>query len=110
MTQIDREPVVLGQANGPDVELIVSGNPLYATYQTPSGYSAIYDDQLGLYCYARLRDGEFVSTGTSIAEQPPPDLSPQLQESDRVRARKAGERAAERSRQTHHPPAGSDSR
>lgn len=103
MTQLENQSVWLGQANGPDVELIVSGNPLYSTYHTSSGYAVIYDDDLGLYCYARLKHGGFVSTGVPIADQPPADLAPHLKESDEVRSRKTREHAAERSRQTHQP-------
>jgi hypothetical protein len=41
-------------------------------YEAWSGYPCVYDTGLGPYCYATLIDGEFVSTGVSIA-QPPPD-------------------------------------
>ena len=58
MVGVFGEKVLLGQANGPDVDLIVRGTELYATYETPDGYPAVYDDALGLFCYARVVDGD----------------------------------------------------
>jgi hypothetical protein len=101
MTAVNNQKAWLGQANGPEVELIVSGNPLYATYQTPQGYAAIYDDELGLYCYADLQEGSYVSTGISVALPAPAGLPPQLMESGEVRARKSERHAQLRARQSH---------
>ncbi len=101
MTAVNNQKVWLGQANGPEVELIVSGNPLYATYQTPQGYAAIYDDNLGLYCYADLQEGSYVSTGISVALPAPARLPPKLIESGEVRARKSERHAQLRARQSH---------
>jgi hypothetical protein len=101
MTAVNNQKVWLGQANGPEVELIVSGNPLYATYKTPQGYAAIYDHQLGLYCYADLQEGSYVSTGISVGLPAPPGLSLQLMESGEVRARKSQQHAQSRARQSH---------
>ena len=53
------QKVPMGQANGPDVDLIVSGTELYATYETPEGFPAVYDDAVGLFCYARIVGGRF---------------------------------------------------
>src|SRR6476661_5186932 len=44
----------LGQGKGPDVDLVVSGTRVYATYQTPEGFPVLYDEGLELFCYARL--------------------------------------------------------
>ncbi|MFN5466321.1 MAG: hypothetical protein ACK40D_04370 [Cyanobacteriota bacterium] len=104
MTEIHAEKVCLGQANGPEVELVVSGDSLYASYETPTGYTAIYDDALGLYCYAELKAGSFQSTGVSIADVPPPTLLPHLKESEEVRASKSARHAQQRSQQTHTTP------
>jgi hypothetical protein len=101
MTAVNKQKVWLGQANGPEVELIVTGNPLYATYQTPQGYAAIYDDQLGLYCYADLQEGSFVSTGIAVGLPAPPGLPLQLMESGEVRARKSEQHARSRAHQSH---------
>ena len=76
------EKVSLGQANGPDVELIVRGTELYATYETPDGFPAVYDDGLGLFCYARVVNGAFQSTGTPVASPPPPGVDQHAVETD----------------------------
>lgn len=96
MTGVFGEKVSLSQANGPDVELIVRGDEWYATYETPAGYSAIYDEQAGLFCYARVVDGHYVSSGIPIAEHPPAGISRHERESDPVRAAKVAEREQQR--------------
>ena len=63
MTGLSNQKVTLGQGDGSEVELIVTGTELYATYETLDGYPAVYDDDLELFCYARLVDGRFESTG-----------------------------------------------
>ena len=95
------QKVPLGQANGPDVELIVSGTELYATYETPEGLPVLYDEALGLFCYARLADGKFVSSGISLAHVAPADIIPHAQESDEVRQRSIEARTNQRDTQTH---------
>lgn len=97
MTSAPRRRVVLGQAKGPDVELQVDGDEWYATYQTPSGHPAVYDQELGLFCHARLADGRFESTRVPIAEPPPADAAPlHAGESPDVRHAKAAEVQARR--------------
>lgn len=101
MVGINRETVSLSQANGPDVELVVTGTELYATYGTRDGYPVVYDEALGLFCFAHLIDGEYKSTGVPLTEQPPADVERHVQESAAVRSRKIAERQsqlAERSR------------
>ncbi len=98
MSALFGERVILGQANGPDVELIVSGDEWYASYQTVNGFPAIYDEGHGLFCYARLVGGAFVSTGVAVTDPPPPDVEPKSEESGAVRQAKAA--AAQRRRQT----------
>jgi hypothetical protein len=81
--------VVLGQGRGPDVELRVTGTPLYATYETLDGYPAVYDPHRELFCFARLsRAGAFLSTGVSVLSPPPPGLRRHVHESDHVRTAK----------------------
>lgn len=84
--------VPMGQANGPDVDLVVRGTEYYATYETPDGYPAVYDDLLGLFCYALVVSGEFRTTGVPVTEPPPPGMEPHANESDDVRMRKIAER------------------
>jgi hypothetical protein len=84
-----RQRSCVGQGKGPDVELMVSGTPLYASYETLDGFPVIYDDDRELFCYARLRDdGAFESTGVSVDSAPPPEVIPHAQESEIVRAEK----------------------
>lgn len=42
--------MTLGQGDGTEVELIVNGTELYATYETLDGYPAIYDNRLEVFC------------------------------------------------------------
>ena len=99
VTSAPRRSVVLGQANGPDVELLVDGDEWYATYRTPSGRPVVYDEQRGLFCHARLVDGRFESTGVPAADPAPADAAPlDAQESPDVRQAKAAESRARRDR------------
>lgn len=92
MSGVINQRVSLGQGNGPDVELIVSGTAMYATYHTPDGFPVVYDDDLGLFSYARLVDGRLASTGVPVGSPPPPDVDRHAREADHVRARKISER------------------
>jgi hypothetical protein len=78
------------QENGPELSLVVHGDESYARYETPEGYSVIYDPDLGLYTYALTDDeGRFVSSKIPTAEEPPANLPLHLEESFPVRAAKA---------------------
>jgi hypothetical protein len=106
MTFLPRRPVVLGQANGPDVELTVEGDEWYATYETASGHPAVYDDRLGLFCYARLVDGRFESTGVPVSEPPPTDVAPpHAREEASVREAKVAAKEASRGARAPGSPA-----
>lgn len=89
------------QENGADIELVVFGDEWYARYETKSGYSVMYDEQRGLFCYAAVRDGRFESTGVAVTEDPPPNVQPHMIESDAIRQAKV----AERQRARQMPPA-----
>src|SRR5262245_38134210 len=93
MSAIFGEVLTFGQAKGPEIALKVFGDEHYARYEDLNGFTAIYDDQLGLFCYARLSAGSFRSTGTPLSEPPPAGLVRHLQESQdtivaRAQARK----------------------
>ena len=92
MSGIVGQKIALGQASGDEVELIVTGTELYATYETPDGYPAVYDDQAGLFCFARVVDGTYESTGVPVTAPPPADLTKHAKESDAIRSRKIAER------------------
>ena len=57
-------------------------------HETVSGYSVVYDGERGLYCYADLLDGQFISSGTPIGKAAPPGLRRHLKESPTVRNEK----------------------
>jgi len=99
MTGVFGQRAVLGQGSGPDIELVVDGDEWYASYETPTGYSVIYDEDLGLFCYARVRAGRFESTRVPATDPPPADVEPHARESDEVRVAKAAERQRARDRQ-----------
>jgi M6 family metalloprotease-like protein len=97
MSAIFGEILNFGQRSGPEITLRVFGDEHYARYENLDGFSAIYDDQLGLFCYARLSAGSFRSTGTPLSEQPPQGLVRHLQETQDIIAARAAARKLRRS-------------
>jgi hypothetical protein len=95
--------VSLGQANGPDVELIVTGTELYHTYQTVEGFPVVYDDDLGLFCFARVFKGKYESTAIPITSAPPPDVEQHAKESDAVRIQKIESRRSQMEQRSRAP-------
>jgi len=85
MSAIYNEYLIFHQDNGPDVELVVNGDEFYARYETTDGYTVVYDMDLGLYCYAEVLDGQFISTATPIGKRPPTGLVRHLKEAAEVR-------------------------
>ena len=94
MSGVFGESVTVGQANGPDVPLVVFGDEFYSRHETPDGYTAVYDSDAGLFCYGQLKGGRLVSTTVPISRPPPPGVERHLKESNEVRAAKAAARAA----------------
>ena len=85
MTTIHGERLTFGQRDGSEVQLVVFGDELYARYETVDGYSAVYDDERGVFCYARLVDGAFVSSGEPVTAPPPAGAVLHGHEADAVR-------------------------
>jgi M6 family metalloprotease-like protein len=100
MSAIFGEILTFGQENGPEIALRVFGDEHYARYENLDGYSAIYDDQLGLFCYARLAAGSFRSTGTPLSARPPAGLVRHLQETQETIAARAQARKMRRAAMT----------
>jgi len=96
MSAIFGEVLTFGQANGPDIRLRVFGDELYARYETVDGYTVVYDEGIGQFCYARLAAGAFRSTGVPATDAPPPGLARHLQETAPVADVKARARRARR--------------
>jgi len=72
MSAIFGETLRFQQRDGDDVALVVLGDEMYARYETPEGYTAVYDDAVGAYCYADVDGGRFASTGRRIDSGPAP--------------------------------------
>jgi M6 family metalloprotease-like protein len=96
MSAIFGEILTFGQENGEEVQLKVFGDEHYARYENLNGYTAVYDAELGVYCYARLAAGAFRSTGVPITQAAPAGLTRHLQESAQVVAAKSVARRARR--------------
>src|SRR5262245_24962252 len=103
MSAIFGEVLTLGQPNGDDVRLKVFGDEHYARYETLTGYTAVLDQELGLFCYARLSAGVFRSTGVSIADEPPVGLVRHIQEDQTVVDQKSEARRLRRAAMTGGP-------
>jgi len=99
MSAIFGERLTFPQEKGQEIRLIVHGDELYAHYETEDGYAVVYDQEIGLYCYALLVDGAFVSSRIAAGEKPPQGLEKHLREADAVRRAKA-ERSARRKGRT----------
>jgi len=84
MSAIFGERLRFGQPDGPDIELIVTGDEFYARHETLDGYTAVYDSDRRLYCYAVLVHGTLVSSGIPVTSPPPAGLRRHLKESDAV--------------------------
>jgi M6 family metalloprotease-like protein len=74
------------QADGSAVRLNVWGDERYARYETADGYSAIFDEARGAFCFATVSDyGHWVSSGVPVTQAPPVGLGKHLQENADVR-------------------------
>lgn len=97
MSAIFGEVLTFGQASGLDVQLRVFGDEHYSRYEDLNGYSAVYDEELGLFCYARLSSGAFRSTGVALSYAVPAGLMRHLQETQRIIGMRATARKMRRS-------------
>ena len=70
------------------MQLRVYGDEFYSRYENMDGYSVVYDQDHGLYCYAFLISGEFVSSGVDSFLSPPDRIRRHFKESEEVRNRK----------------------
>lgn len=98
MTGIFGDTARFKQEKGDDISLVVNGDESYARYETPEGYTVIYDPELGLYSYAFTDDeGRFISSKIPATEPPPAKLPLHLEETFPVRAAKAAAKIKRRS-------------
>ncbi len=70
------------------MQLRVYGDEFYSRHENMDGYSVVYDKDRGLYCYAFLISGEFVSSGVDSSLSPPEGVRRHFKESEEVRNRK----------------------
>ncbi|HEY3004436.1 MAG TPA: M6 family metalloprotease domain-containing protein [Kribbellaceae bacterium] len=80
MSAIFGETLTFTQDDGEAVKLVVFGDDFYSRYETPDGFTVVYDDALGGYCYAEVKAGRFTSTGRRLHETPPEGLDRHLHE------------------------------
>ncbi len=97
MSAILGESLLFPQRNGPQIRLMVFGDEFYSYKENNDGYCVIYDQQLGLYTYARLLGGVLISTGVPLNLDPPSGVKRHLRESPEVIASKFEERFARNS-------------
>ena len=86
MSAIFGELLNFKQGAGAEIQLRVFGDEHYARYETLDGFTAIYDRQLELFCYAALEGNRLVSTGVPVGDSPP-NIVRHLQET--ITARRA---------------------
>jgi M6 family metalloprotease-like protein len=89
MSAIFGEVLTFAQERGPDIRLRAFGDEHYARYETVDGYTVVYDEGVGQFCYARLSAGEFRSTGVPAADPAPDGLARHLQEAQAIAEVKA---------------------
>jgi len=77
--------LTFSQEKGPDVKLRVFGDEFYSRYENLEGYTAVYDIDLGLFCYAYLIKGELVSSGVDLGHPAPKEIWRHLKESETQR-------------------------
>ncbi|MHC1753897.1 MAG: M6 family metalloprotease domain-containing protein [Methanosarcina sp.] len=85
MSAIYGEILTFSQERGPDVKLRVFGDESYSRYENLDGYTVVYDIGLGLFCYADLFKGEFISSGVDLIHAPPEKIWRHFKESEEVR-------------------------
>lgn len=88
MSAVFGERLILGQQEGPNLELVVFGDEFYSRYETLSGYTVVYDLRRGYYCFAAVENGHFVSTGASVSKPVPLGIRRHLKEDASVRLEK----------------------
>lgn len=82
------EVLLFRQEDGSDIQLATFGDEFYARYENTDGYTVVYDEERGQYCYAQVVEGRFASTGTSVLKPVPQGLRRHLKESGTIRNEK----------------------
>jgi M6 family metalloprotease-like protein len=85
LSAIFNERVTLGQVDGSEIRLRVTGDEFYAVYESADGYTAVNDVGRGMFCHAYLHKGRLKSSGVAISEEPPAGSARHLRETPGVR-------------------------
>ena len=88
MCTVSGEILLFRQEKGPDIQLATFGDEFYARYETTDGFTVVYDEERGHYCYAQVVEGRFASTGTSVLKPAPLGLRRHLKEAGTIRNEK----------------------
>jgi M6 family metalloprotease-like protein len=88
VSSIFGEILTFSQEKGPDMKLKVYGDEFYSRYENMDGFTVVYDPGIGLFCYAILVNGEFVSSGIRADKSPPNNVRRHFKESETVRNKK----------------------
>ena len=80
------------QEGGKAVDLQVFGDEFYSYYETDEGYTAVYDNDKGMFCYATVVNGYFISTGIAVMKKPPKGLRKHLKEHKAIQITKFSKR------------------
>jgi hypothetical protein len=96
MSAIFGEIITFSQEKGPDVQLKVFGDEFYARYETKDGYTVIYDHDIGRFTYTLLDDGQFISSGVCLDQDPPVGTIHHMEESIDVISEKSKKRFSRR--------------
>lgn len=75
MSAIFGETLTFTQAGGDPIQLVVIGDDMYARYETVDGYTVVYDEHLGRFCYAVMTDSGLASSGIPADEPAPQRLA-----------------------------------
>ncbi|SFN88430.1 M6 family metalloprotease domain-containing protein [Geodermatophilus obscurus] len=88
MSGIFGETLTFTQEGGAPLRLVTFGDERYSRTETPEGFTVLYDDGPGLFCYAdRTADGALFSTGVPVEAAPPDHVPRHVQDAaDRRRA------------------------
>ena len=75
MSAIFGETLTFTQATGEPVRLVVFGDDMFARYETVDGFTVVYDEDLGRFCYANTTARGIASSGVPADEPPPRQLA-----------------------------------
>lgn len=83
---------LFSQPSGTPIKLVVYGDEFYARRETEDGYTAVFDATLGLFCYAIVINGSFISCGIPVTEPAPSEIRRHLHESPAIVKRSRAQR------------------